>query len=329
MCHFVGLQVALIHGLMTPKLPRSHCSGKNEAAVMQESNPNRATTTTTTTEPAVAAARGEVALFTERPAVEQQWAGALAAAGLRVRTHRPAALPAAITTDAFLVIDAGTAFYDEDELLAHVGLARALGALPVVAAAFGAELTGVDDIIDDLCGGRVARRAEDVSRLAASLARHVDTQRGRRFEYLTVSPRGGELLAIFSDGTAVVLNRGELVGDEGARVSDISFEDDGGRATLTFDGGGTLDVTPAAVANRSLLRTNGKPAEGPIDGVRLGARIRELRLAAGLTQAELARRTGIHRPNIARVEAGRHTPSLETLSRLAHAIGVPTTRVLD
>ena len=67
----------------------------------------------------------------------------------------------------------------------------------------------------------------------------------------------------------------------------------------------------------------------PIDGARLGARLRELRLEAGLTQAELARRTGIHRPNIARVEAGRHTPSLETLARLATAIGVPTTRVLS
>jgi transcriptional regulator with XRE-family HTH domain len=65
-----------------------------------------------------------------------------------------------------------------------------------------------------------------------------------------------------------------------------------------------------------------------IDGVRLGQRLRELRQTAGLTQAELARRTGIHRPNIARVEAGRHTPSLETLARLAAAIGVPTTRVL-
>ena len=66
----------------------------------------------------------------------------------------------------------------------------------------------------------------------------------------------------------------------------------------------------------------------PLDGERLGKRLRQLRLEAGLTQAELARRTGIHRPNIARVEAGRHTPSLETLSRLATAIGVPATRVL-
>jgi len=66
-----------------------------------------------------------------------------------------------------------------------------------------------------------------------------------------------------------------------------------------------------------------------LDGAGLGARLKELRLEAGLTQAELARRTGIHRPNIARVEAGRHTPSLETLSRLTVAIGVPATRVFE
>ena len=73
--------------------------------------------------------------------------------------------------------------------------------------------------------------------------------------------------------------------------------------------------------------TNGQD-DIAIDGEKLGARLRELRLAAGLTQAELARRTGIHRPNIARVEAGRHTPSLETLARIANAIGVSTTHVL-
>ncbi|MCA9606566.1 MAG: helix-turn-helix transcriptional regulator [Myxococcales bacterium] len=92
-----------------------------------------------------------------------------------------------------------------------------------------------------------------------------------------------------------------------------------------------MKLTTEAVARKSILqKTNGTAStNGSVDGVRLGQRIRELRLAAGLTQAELARRTGIHRPNIARVEAGRHTPSLETLARLASAIGVPTTAVLD
>jgi len=62
---------------------------------------------------------------------------------------------------------------------------------------------------------------------------------------------------------------------------------------------------------------------------KIGERLRFLRLSVGLTQAELARRSGIKRPNIARLEAGRHTPSLETLGRLASAIGIPTARVFS
>ncbi|MFN7696400.1 MAG: helix-turn-helix transcriptional regulator, partial [Deltaproteobacteria bacterium] len=86
---------------------------------------------------------------------------------------------------------------------------------------------------------------------------------------------------------------------------------------------------PPASSSAEVAAASQQLAPPALDGTKLGTRIRELRLAAGLTQAELARRTGIHRPNIARVEAGRHTPSLETLARLAAAIGVPTASVLD
>jgi len=46
----------------------------------------------------------------------------------------------------------------------------------------------------------------------------------------------------------------------------------------------------------------------------------EARLAAGLTQEELARRMGTSQPVIARLEAG-HKPSLKTLQRYAEATG--------
>ena len=94
---------------------------------------------------------------------------------------------------------------------------------------------------------------------------------------------------------------------------------------MLFESGATSQLTVASA--HASATTNGG-VDIAIDGEKLGARLRELRLAAGLTQAELARRTGIHRPNIARVEAGRHTPSLETLARIANAIGVSTTHVL-
>lgn len=48
--------------------------------------------------------------------------------------------------------------------------------------------------------------------------------------------------------------------------------------------------------------------------------LRAFRLGAGLTQTELARRTGIAQPNIAAYESGRRTPSTATLARLEAAL---------
>jgi DNA-binding XRE family transcriptional regulator len=181
----------------------------------------------------------------------------------------------------------------------------------------------------------VVRGEARVARVAKALARRTDPERALRFEYLSVSPRGTDLLAILGDGTTVLLSRPLNELDDGSDVSDIVLAEDARAARIEFSGGQSFSVTAAQVADRlpSSNGTNSTPdvpaSLGDVDGVRLGQRLRALRLAAGLTQAELARRTGIHRPNIARVEAGRHTPSLETLARLAAAIGVPTTRVLS
>lgn len=51
--------------------------------------------------------------------------------------------------------------------------------------------------------------------------------------------------------------------------------------------------------------------------------VRRLRQQAGLTQEALAKRAGLARPNLARVESGRYRPSLETLERIASALGQP------
>lgn len=49
--------------------------------------------------------------------------------------------------------------------------------------------------------------------------------------------------------------------------------------------------------------------------------VRRLRLAAGLTQAELARRAGTSQPTIAAYETGTKMPNWRTVQRLAHATG--------
>jgi DNA-binding XRE family transcriptional regulator len=226
-----------------------------------------------------------------------------------------------------VVFDAESKRYreDEDELLAAIGFARALGGHVAVQKSRPRE--DLDDLLDEMCLGLVARAASDAGRICQLISRQLDTDRAYRFEFVTLSPRPDELLAILGDGRSALIARPVNEDDDSSSITSITISEDARSASLALSSGSESFIDAADVARR--IR-EGDTSNGriPVDGERLGKRIRELRLEAGLTQAELARRTGIHRPNIARVEAGRHTPSLETIARLATAIGVPTTRVL-
>lgn len=47
----------------------------------------------------------------------------------------------------------------------------------------------------------------------------------------------------------------------------------------------------------------------------------EIRLEKGLSQMELAKRTGMHRSNICRIESGRQNILIDTLIRIFDALG--------
>jgi DNA-binding XRE family transcriptional regulator len=283
-----------------------------------------------------------VVIVTDRPSFESAWSPHLTHAGAGVEVVHPELCAGSMTHGRPLLVDGGSTAYDEDELLAHVSLARALG-IPVAVALPSGLYAEIEDLLDDVCSMRVARREDEIPRLIAGLVRAASAHRPR-FEYLTVSPRGDALLAVFGDGSACLVNRPAHAEDDGTEVAAITIADDAAGAEVELAGGKRFSLAatqllaarteprPEATASSSgqlAAAATQELALSSIDGSKLGARIRELRLAAGLTQADLARRTGIHRPNIARVEAGRHTPSLETLARLAAAIGVPTTSVLS
>ncbi len=54
----------------------------------------------------------------------------------------------------------------------------------------------------------------------------------------------------------------------------------------------------------------------------IGKRIQDLRAARELSQGDIEKRTGLLRCYISRVENGHTVPSLETLERLAKALGI-------
>jgi transcriptional regulator with XRE-family HTH domain len=65
------------------------------------------------------------------------------------------------------------------------------------------------------------------------------------------------------------------------------------------------------------------------DGRHFGHRLREARLAAGLSQSELEELSGIPKARLSRYENGHVEPSIQTLARLARALNVSEASLLD
>ena len=59
-----------------------------------------------------------------------------------------------------------------------------------------------------------------------------------------------------------------------------------------------------------------------------GTRLREARLAAGLSQSELEELSGIPKARLSRYENGHVEPSIQTLNRLARALNVSEASLL-
>lgn len=54
---------------------------------------------------------------------------------------------------------------------------------------------------------------------------------------------------------------------------------------------------------------------------RIGERIRQLRTERGMSQIELAEKTGLVQPHIPRIEQGRYSVGFDTLQAIAKALG--------
>ena len=64
------------------------------------------------------------------------------------------------------------------------------------------------------------------------------------------------------------------------------------------------------------------------EGRHFGTRLRESRLAAGLSQSELEELSGIPKARLSRYENGHVEPSIQTLARLARALNVSEASLL-
>jgi transcriptional regulator with XRE-family HTH domain len=75
-------------------------------------------------------------------------------------------------------------------------------------------------------------------------------------------------------------------------------------------------------------KKQGGRRSGPAEAVQVGANVRRLRQAQGLTSGELARSAGISAAMLSRLESGDVSPSLETLAAVADALGIAVAGLL-
>lgn len=66
-----------------------------------------------------------------------------------------------------------------------------------------------------------------------------------------------------------------------------------------------------------------------MEATTFAARLRQLRMAKGLGQGDVAKLLGIHKINYGRYERGESKPTTDTLSKLADVFGVSTDYLLE
>lgn len=110
--------------------------------------------------------------------------------------------------------------------------------------------------------------------------------------------------------------------DEASVASTLAeAEATGGRSPRPWREGDPPLRTVAVGPGLAALRARRSPEETAL-AREVSRRITAYREAHRLSQRALAERLGMPQPNLARLELGLHTPTLETLARLARTLGM-------
>jgi len=141
-------------------------------------------------------------------------------------------------------------------------------------------------------------------------------------------PREEVFVGEFLDRRVCEAPRRGIEADDGTDVVEVRLEPERYGFLVRQRSGNTYDVAADYLRYHDdpdypyYKHRVGGPEEERASAEHIGGRVRALREAAGLSQAVLAKRTKIQRPNISRIESGKHVPSLDTLERIARAFGM-------
>lgn len=172
------------------------------------------------------------------------------------------------------------------------------------------------------------RKASAFGQLVKQLHSLADPESTKRLTGVDYLDRPRSFLARFDNGAAYMLAVGDLPEADGSRVVRTKLSGSRHYFSVDQESGNSFEVPWDEVlyhceATYPFYKGHGAAEQAENRSKRIGERVRTARESKGLTVSELADRTGIKRPNVSRLEHGRHVPSLETLERIADALEVP------
>jgi len=144
-----------------------------------------------------------------------------------------------------------------------------------------------------------------------------------RFVYALLTPRKDLIACKFDDGRHYDLPVAALEAAEdydGTPPVEVRTLHGGIAVIVRLKSGACVDFAADFVLHH--CEPDYAHHRGKAKGTNLGTRIQVLRRQRGISQEELAGKTGIAEPNISRLESNRHVPTLKTLQKIARALGV-------
>lgn len=171
------------------------------------------------------------------------------------------------------------------------------------------------------------RRRKSLPDLGEYLAKVLDPEARKRIEKVTYSAETNAFVVRLGNGRSYALKLDDLPEYNGSGVKRVSVARSRRYFRVVQRSGKVFEVPWDDVlyhCEPGYEFYKGKAAAGiRTRSARIARRVRLLRSRRGMSTAELARRAGMHRPNLSRLEAGRHEPSLDILEKVANALGVP------
>ena len=179
------------------------------------------------------------------------------------------------------------------------------------------------------CMRRPANRKE-AETILNDLNDILDLDMDKKFEKVEYLEQENVFACTFKNRKTYFLPRKDISEDDGTKIKSYDIDEDGYHFTAYLESGKKYEVVWDFVRYISdekyeYYRSRAKEA---MSSEEIGARISQYREFKKFTQEELAKKTGILRANIARIEGGKHQPSLETLDRIAEALEVPVAKVI-